>query len=78
MSAKLGVLYGLMCILISKCGGVAAADEVLDAMPMRDVFAWNSMICGLATHGLGHVAVQLFEKFVNEGFCLTSITFVRC
>jgi len=34
------------------------------------------MICGLAAHGLGHDAVELFEKFVTEGFCPTSVTFV--
>ncbi|KAJ1287847.1 hypothetical protein BS78_02G042400 [Paspalum vaginatum] len=62
--------------MYSKCGSVAVAREVFDAMPRRDVFAWNSMICGLAAHGLGHDAVELFEKFVSEGFCPTSITFV--
>jgi pentatricopeptide repeat protein len=62
--------------MYSKCGSVVTAREVFDAMPRRDVFAWNSMICGLAAHGLGHDAVELFEKFVAEGFCPTSITFV--
>jgi pentatricopeptide repeat protein len=73
MSVNLGAA---LIDMYSKCGSVAAAKEVFDAMPRRDVFAWNSMICGLATHGLGHDAVQLFEKFVSEGFCPTSITFV--
>jgi pentatricopeptide repeat protein len=73
MSVNLGAA---LVDMYSKCGSVAAAKEVFDAMPRRDVFAWNSMICGLATHGLGHDAVQLFEKFVSEGFCPTSITFV--
>ncbi|GJN10198.1 hypothetical protein PR202_ga28272 [Eleusine coracana subsp. coracana] len=62
--------------MYSKCGNVAAAREVFDAMPRRDVFAWNSMICGLAVHGLGQDAVDLFERFVNEGFCPTNVTFV--
>ncbi|KAG0541732.1 hypothetical protein BDA96_02G042800 [Sorghum bicolor] len=73
MSMNLGAA---LVDMYSKCGSVAAAKEVFDAMPWRDVFAWNSMICGLATHGLGHDAVQLFEKFVSEGFCPTNITFV--
>ncbi|CAN6181342.1 unnamed protein product [Urochloa humidicola] len=62
--------------MYSKCGSIAAAREVFYAMPRKDVFAWNSMICGLAAHGLGHDAVELFEKFITEGFCPTSITFV--
>ncbi|XP_066389461.1 pentatricopeptide repeat-containing protein At3g62890-like [Miscanthus floridulus] len=73
----MGVNLGAALVdMYSKCGSVAAAKEVFDAMPRRDMFAWNSMICGLATHGLGHDAVQLFEKFVSEGFWPTSITFV--
>ncbi|XP_062188167.1 pentatricopeptide repeat-containing protein At3g62890-like [Phragmites australis] len=62
--------------MYSKCGSVAAAREVFDAMPRRDVFAWNSMICGLAAHGLGQDAVELFEQFVSEGFCPTNVSFV--
>jgi pentatricopeptide repeat protein len=62
--------------MYSKCGSIAAAREVFDSMPRRDVFAWNSMICGLAAHGLEQDAVILFERFVKEGFCPTNVTFV--
>ncbi|KAL6647010.1 hypothetical protein ACP70R_014447 [Stipagrostis hirtigluma subsp. patula] len=62
--------------MYSKCGSVAAAREVFDAMPRRDVFAWNAMICGLAAHGLGRDAVELFERFVSQGLCPTNVTFV--
>jgi pentatricopeptide repeat protein len=49
--------------MYSKCGSIAAAREVFDAMPKRDVFAWNSMICGLAAHGLGHDAVDKGRRY---------------
>ncbi|KAE8775848.1 pentatricopeptide repeat-containing protein [Hordeum vulgare] len=65
-----------MVDMYAKCGCVAVAREVFDGMPRRDVFAWNAMICGLASHGLGQDAVELFERFLGEGLCPTNITFV--
>ncbi|XP_047064599.1 pentatricopeptide repeat-containing protein At3g62890-like [Lolium rigidum] len=62
--------------MYSKCGCVAVAREVFDAMPSKDVFAWNAMICGLAAHGFARDAVELFERFLDEGLCPTNITFV--
>lgn len=62
--------------MYAKCGCVAVASEVFDGMTRRDVFAWNAMICGLAIHGLGQDAVELFELFVSEGLCPTNVTFV--
>ncbi|KAL6880180.1 hypothetical protein ACP4OV_011745 [Aristida adscensionis] len=62
--------------MYSKCGSVAAAMEVFDAMRKKDVFAWNAMICGLAAHGMGRNAVELFERFVSEGLWPTNVTFV--
>uniref|UniRef100_A0A453D4Y0 DYW domain-containing protein n=1 Tax=Aegilops tauschii subsp. strangulata TaxID=200361 RepID=A0A453D4Y0_AEGTS len=65
-----------MVDMYAKCGCVALAREVFDGMPRRDVFAWNAMICGLAAHGLGQDAVELFELFLGEGLSPTNITFV--
>lgn len=65
-----------MVDMYAKCGCVAVAREVFDGMPRTDVFAWNAMICGLAAHGLGQDAVELFERFLAEGLSPTNITFV--
>lgn len=62
--------------MYSKCGCIELARMAFDDMPVRDVFAWNAMLCGLATHGLGHEAIHLFRKFIDEGHRPTSITFV--
>ncbi|BAF20869.1 Os07g0163900 [Oryza sativa Japonica Group] len=62
--------------MYAKCGCVAVAREVFDGMRRRDVFAWNAMICGLAAHGLGRDAVELFERFISEGLSPTNVTFV--
>ncbi|XP_006658303.3 pentatricopeptide repeat-containing protein At3g62890 [Oryza brachyantha] len=62
--------------MYAKCGCVAVAREVFDGLKRRDVFAWNAMICGLAAHGLGQDAVELFERFISEGLSPTNVTFV--
>uniref|UniRef100_A0A0D9WVU4 Small RNA 2'-O-methyltransferase n=1 Tax=Leersia perrieri TaxID=77586 RepID=A0A0D9WVU4_9ORYZ len=62
--------------MYAKCGCVDVAREVFDGMKRRDVFSWNAMICGLAAHGLGRDAVELFERFISEGLCPTNVTFV--
>ncbi|CAA6663121.1 unnamed protein product [Spirodela intermedia] len=47
--------------MYAKCGCISSSKEVFDEMSHRDVFSWNAMLCGLAAHGLGREALQLFE-----------------
>ncbi|XP_020252466.1 pentatricopeptide repeat-containing protein At3g62890-like [Asparagus officinalis] len=62
--------------MYAKCGCVELSRQVFDDLPKKDVFAWNAMLCGLATHGLGKEALDLFERFTEEGFHPTNVTFV--
>ncbi|XP_008797883.1 putative pentatricopeptide repeat-containing protein At5g40405 [Phoenix dactylifera] len=62
--------------MYAKCGSIKLSKQVFDGMPQRDVFAWNAMVCGLATHGMGKEALELFQRFLNEGLRPTSVTFV--
>ncbi|KAG1346395.1 Pentatricopeptide repeat-containing protein [Cocos nucifera] len=62
--------------MYAKCGSIKLSKQVFDGMPQRDVFAWNVMVCGLATHGLGKEALELFQRFLKQGFRPTSVTFV--
>ncbi|KAM0938247.1 putative tetratricopeptide-like helical domain superfamily, DYW domain-containing protein [Dioscorea sansibarensis] len=73
MSVALGTA---LVDMYAKCGCIDISREVFNELPERDVFAWNAMICGLATHGLGKEALELFEKFTREGLCPASVTFV--
>nr|GMD46421.1 pentatricopeptide repeat-containing protein At1g59720, chloroplastic/mitochondrial-like [Ipomoea batatas] len=45
-----------------KCGCVEKAKEVFEAMPVKDVKAWGSMIYGLAINGLAEDALNAFSR----------------
>uniref|UniRef100_A0A1D1Y6Y2 Pentatricopeptide repeat-containing protein At5g66520 n=1 Tax=Anthurium amnicola TaxID=1678845 RepID=A0A1D1Y6Y2_9ARAE len=62
--------------MYAKCGCIVLSKQVFDEMPQRDAFSWNAMLCALAAHGLGREALDLFERFTEEGFRPTSVTFV--
>ncbi|PKU73024.1 Pentatricopeptide repeat-containing protein [Dendrobium catenatum] len=62
--------------MYAKCGCLDLARYVFDELPKRDVFAWNAMICGVATHGQGKEALELFQRSIDEGFNPTAVTFV--
>ncbi|KAG1335529.1 pentatricopeptide repeat-containing protein [Cocos nucifera] len=53
--------------MYSKCGCLAKAVEVFEGMQGRDVFAWTAMISGLAMHGRGKEAVQVFKQMQTIG-----------
>lgn len=48
--------------MYAKCGSVERACEVFDGMPERSLVSWNVMIMGLALHGHGARALELFEQ----------------
>ncbi|KAG0486869.1 hypothetical protein HPP92_008964 [Vanilla planifolia] len=61
--------------MYAKCGRIELSRHAFAEMPKRDAFAWNALICGLATHG-GREALELFHEFISEGLRPTSVTFV--
>ncbi|CAL9155507.1 unnamed protein product [Musa hybrid cultivar] len=62
--------------MYAKCGCIELSRHTFDEMKQRNVFAWNAMICGLATHGLGKETLELFQRFLGEGLRPTGVTFV--
>lgn len=48
--------------MYARCGCIERARELFDAMPARDTQAWNSMIVGLAIHGLAEDALAFFTR----------------
>jgi pentatricopeptide repeat protein len=62
--------------MYAKCGSLACARQVFDETAERDVVSWNVMIAGLAQHGRGKDALELFEQMKQEGFMPNSVTFV--
>lgn len=52
--------------MYAKCGVVEAAYEIFNKMKGRNIVSWNTMILGLAMHGHGDEALELFSKMLEE------------
>ncbi|PKU84301.1 pentatricopeptide repeat-containing protein At4g21065 [Dendrobium catenatum] len=61
---------------LAKCGDVDSAMEVFDEMPERNIVSWTSVIDGLAMHGRGVEAVQVFEDMKNTGVEPDAVAFI--
>ncbi|XP_058106336.1 pentatricopeptide repeat-containing protein At1g08070, chloroplastic-like [Magnolia sinica] len=62
--------------MYAKCGRIDFALQVFDKMRVRNVFAWNAMIGGLAMHGHGQHAMALFEQMKHDGMMPDDVTFI--
>lgn len=62
--------------LYVNCGFLEFARQVFDKLPKKDVFCYNAMIRGFATHGYGLESLDLFKKMVSEGFGPDDVTMV--
>ncbi|KAF8394361.1 hypothetical protein HHK36_020569 [Tetracentron sinense] len=62
--------------LYAKCGCVDLANQVFDQLPHKDTLCYNAMIRGLAIHGHGRKAVDLFDKMRWEGVRPDDVTLV--
>ncbi|XP_027169772.1 pentatricopeptide repeat-containing protein At5g43790-like [Coffea eugenioides] len=74
---KLGLNIYLGSALInmySNCGCLKLAYQLFDELPERDTFCYNAMIRGLAVHGHGREALELFEKMALEGLVPDDVT----
>lgn len=59
-----------------KCGRIDAALQIFDAMPVRYAVSWNTVINGLALHGLSKLALSLFSHMLMDGIQPDDITFI--
>ncbi|CAM6098036.1 unnamed protein product [Calypogeia fissa] len=58
-----------------ECGCIMEARHVFEGIEKRDLITWNVMIGGLAQHGCGHEAYQLFCQMRREGFKPDAFTY---
>ncbi|KAI3409146.1 DYW_deaminase domain-containing protein [Psidium guajava] len=70
------VLGNALIDMYSKCGSIAAASDVFDGLPVKNIFCWNSIIAGMGTNGYGEKAVDLFALMQEEGLKPDGVTFV--
>ncbi|KAL4193345.1 hypothetical protein AMTRI_Chr06g176410 [Amborella trichopoda] len=51
-----------MVDMYSKCGALEMTLKLFRKIPTEDVGSWNAMISGLAMHGHGQEAIELFHE----------------
>ncbi|XP_024008699.1 pentatricopeptide repeat-containing protein At3g29230 [Eutrema salsugineum] len=62
--------------MYAKCGAIETAMEVFRSIKRRDLISWNTIINGLAAHGHGTEALDLFREMKNSGIRPDKVTFV--
>ncbi|KAK6913607.1 E motif [Dillenia turbinata] len=60
-----------------KCGCLNKALQVFNRLTHRGISTWNCMIGGLAMHGQGEPAIELFKAMETEGMIPDYITFIN-
>lgn len=62
--------------MYAKCGNMEQACKVFDEVPRPDVYSYSALIAGLASHGDGTEALEVFERMQFDGVKPDHITFV--
>ncbi|CAG7886428.1 unnamed protein product [Brassica rapa] len=62
--------------MYAKCGSIDDAYTLFKRIEMRKIAAWNAMLVGLAQHGEGEEALQLFEQMKSLGIRPDKVTFI--
>ncbi|KAL6614283.1 hypothetical protein ACP70R_036553 [Stipagrostis hirtigluma subsp. patula] len=79
---KLGFLLDIfvsnsLIHLYAACGDLFCARSVFDAMLIRDVVSWNSLICGYSHHNRLKDVLTLFKLMQDEGVKADKVTMVK-
>lgn len=62
--------------MYTRCGNLARARAVFDAMTEKTLVSWTSIIGGYGMHGQGEVAVELFDQMIRAGIRPDKAVFV--
>ncbi|KAL8124567.1 hypothetical protein AgCh_012285 [Apium graveolens] len=62
--------------MYAKCGAVDLARSVFDRIFDRNVWTWSAMVLGLAQHGFGTEALDLFSKMKKSVIKPNYVTFL--
>ncbi|KNA17018.1 hypothetical protein SOVF_083880 [Spinacia oleracea] len=69
-------LYNALVDMYMKSGNIEKALLVFDNMQNKSVVSWTTVIVGLAFHGLGKEALQMFSHMEKVGCKPNEITFI--
>ncbi|KAK6123210.1 hypothetical protein DH2020_043067 [Rehmannia glutinosa] len=62
--------------MYAKCGSIEDAGQAFSEVPERSVVSWSAMIGGLAQHGHGQEALDLFNDMLKDGVSPNHVTLV--
>ncbi|XP_028062515.1 pentatricopeptide repeat-containing protein At5g04780, mitochondrial-like isoform X1 [Camellia sinensis] len=62
--------------MYAKCGSVDDAGRAFSEIAERGIVSWSAMIGGLAQHGHGKEALNLFNEMLKDGICPNYVTLV--
>ncbi|KAG1347007.1 pentatricopeptide repeat-containing protein [Cocos nucifera] len=62
--------------MYSKCGDLEAARRCFVLMPHQDLVSWSAIISGYGNHGMGILALKMFDEFLSEGTQLNDVMFL--
>ena len=72
-----GIIGVSLIDMYSKCGYVDIALQFFHQIPQKTKDHWNSVISGVAIHGLGNLALSLFNQMEQSNVKPDAITFVN-
>nr|AYM00902.1 pentatricopeptide repeat protein [Salvia miltiorrhiza] len=70
------VLGTALVDMYAKCGCIGIARDVFEKISCRDVFAYTSLISGLADHGESSDALKVLRRMEDEGVRPNEVTFI--
>lgn len=62
--------------MYAKCGCMETAFKLFRSLKRRNLCTWNAMLCGLAVHGQGYAALELFKEMELSGVNPDEVTFI--
>lgn len=62
--------------MYAKCGSIEDANNAFSEVAERSVVSWSALIGGLAQHGQGKEAINLFNNMLKDGVAPNHVTLV--
>lgn len=71
-----GILGNSLIDMYAKCGSIDKAVRVFEGMKLRDIYTYTAMIVGLAIHGQGEGALEVFTEMLKMGIEPNEVTYI--
>ncbi|KDP30643.1 hypothetical protein JCGZ_16208 [Jatropha curcas] len=62
--------------MYAKSGNIKRALQIFENMKHKNIITWTTMIAGLALHGLGREALEMFSCMERDGIMPNDVTFL--